>query len=170
MISRHRKHALPALLALLLIPSAFGRTEQSTNAQVFGEQYRAVAPAAADQTQVVYYRPASDVLKAPGANLYINGHFHTSLLPGGFTTFCLPPGPHLLGAYQNDAPLYRGKTEELYRVNLDAGKTYFVKVSEDGKGIPVSVERQEAEQSLRNAREQKQAISRAATPACKSSL
>jgi OOP family OmpA-OmpF porin len=170
MHSRFRNLALGGVLAVLLAPSALAQTEQASKPQVFGELYRTAPAAAPDQAQVIYFRPVSEAPKASGANVYIGGHFHTSLLPGGFTTFCLPPGPHLLGAYQHDAPLYRGKTEELYRVNLDAGKTYFVKVSEDGTGLPVSVEREEAEQSLRTIREQTHAISRASTPSCKSAL
>lgn len=168
---RYRKLALAVVLAGLLVPSlALAQTGQASKPQVFGEAYRAVPPAAPDQARVIYYRPASAAAKPTGANVYIGGHFHTSLLPGGFTTFCLPPGQHLLGAYQNEAPLYRGKTEELYRVSLEAGKTYFVKVSEDAKGQPVSVGREEAERSLSGAREQTHAISRAEAPVCKSSL
>lgn len=170
MHSRFKKFTLASLLAVLLVPSAFASTEQAIKPQVFGALYTKVPSAAPDQAQVIYYRPAYDAPHTSGANVYIGGHFHTSLLPGGFTAFCLQPGSHQLGAYQNDAPLYRGKTEELYRVNLDAGKTYFVKVSQDGTGKPVSVERGEAEQDLRTARKQTHAISRASTLACKSSL
>lgn len=166
----NRQLIMVSVLAVLLIPTAYAQSEESPRPQIFGEEYRSVAPAAPDQAQVIYYRPVSESPKNAGANVYIGGHFHTSLLPGGFTTFCLPPGAHLLSAYQNDAPLYRGKTQELYRINLDAGKTYFVKVSEDGSGLPVSVAREEAEQNLRTAREQIHAISRAGTPSCKSSF
>ncbi|MCC3264176.1 hypothetical protein LLE87_39050, partial [Paenibacillus polymyxa] len=78
---------------------------------------------------------------------------------GGFTAFCLAPGKHLMGAYQHDAPLYLGKREELYRVQLEAGKTYFVNVSGDGSGIPVSVDRAAAAKGLQSARRQIHAIS-----------
>lgn len=167
MYSLYRNIALAVLLAILLIPFALGQTEQESRFQVFGERYRPAPAAAADQAQVIYYRSSSEAQKAPGANVYINGHFHTSLLPGGFTQFCLPPGQHTLGAFQNDAPLYHGKTQVLYRVQLEAGKTYFVKATDDGNGSPVSAERIEAEQALQHAREQTHAISRAAIQTCK---
>jgi len=154
------------LLGVLFIPTAFAKTEVPPGFQVFGDTYQAVPAAAADQAQVVYYRSGVHA-KTSGANVYIDGHFHTSLLPGGFTTFCLPPGAHMLGAYQHDAPLYRGKREELYQVQLEAGKTYFVKVADDGTGVPVSVDRVEAEKGLQNARKQIHTISRATTQQCK---
>lgn len=166
MYPRCRNTTLAMLLGMLLIPMAFAKTQAPAGLQVFGESYQAVPAAAADQAQVVYYR-SGEHAKTSGANVYIDGHFHTSLLPGGFTTFCLPPGGHMLGAYQHDAPLYRGKREELYRVQLEAGKTYFVKVADDGTGSPVSVDRVEAEKGLQHARKQIHAISRAATQQCK---
>ncbi|MFU5484801.1 DUF2846 domain-containing protein [Pseudomonas aeruginosa] len=165
MYSKCRNTTLAMLVCMLLMPTAFANMEAPAGLKVFGEPYQAIPPAAADQAQVVYYRPGAQA-KAPGANVYINGHFHTSLLPGGFSAFCLPPGSHMLGAYQQDAPLYRGKREELYRVQLEAGKTYFVKVADDGTGTPISVDRVEAEKGLQNARKQIHAISRAATQKC----
>ncbi|WP_324709989.1 DUF2846 domain-containing protein [Pseudomonas citronellolis] len=160
--------ALAVFMGMLLVPFACARQETPSEFQVFGEHYRPVPSAAPDQAQIVYYRSAAQTQKPAGANVYINGHFHTSLLPGGFTAFCLAPGNHLMGAYLHDAPLYLGKREELYRVQLEAGKTYFVKVSDDGSGTPVSVERAEAEAGLQSTRQQIHAISRASTEQCKS--
>lgn len=166
---RYWKSSLHCTLTVLLLSSPVIHAAPTVNAQVFGDPYTEFLPAAPDQAHVIYFRPALESTQAAGANLYIDGRFHTTLLPGGYTSFCLPPGYHLLGAYQNDAPFYKGKTEELYRVNLEAGKTYFVKVSENGTGVPVSVERDEAEQSLKNTYEQIHVISRANTPTCHSS-
>lgn len=159
-----------ALAALLLsgLPCAFAQTSEATPSPTFGAPYHPAPTAAADQAQVIYYRPMVQQEKPVGANVYLDGHFHASLLPGSYTQFCLPAGQYILGAYQNDAPLYRGKSEELFRTQLDAGKTYFMKVTEDGHGAPVSVERPEAEQALLGAREQSYTLSRAATAPCKS--
>ncbi len=167
MYSRCRNTIFAVLPGMLLAPTAFGMTDSPAPFQIFGESYQAVPNAAPDQAQVVYYRAGTEPVNTSGANVYIDGHFHTSLLPNGFTTFCLPPGSHMLGAYQHDAPLYRGKREELYRVQLEAGKTYFVKVADNGTGTPISVNRVEAEQSLQNARKQIHTISRASTQQCK---
>lgn len=168
MYCKNIKVVLTVLLSLLLVPKVFGQTpQQMPKLMVFGEQYHALPVSLPDRARVVYYRVGSGEQKLPGANVYINGHYHTSLLPGGFSTFCLAPGENTLGAYQNDAPLYRGKTEELYRVKLEAGKTYFIKVSDSGESAPVSVTRAEAERELTYTREQKHAVSRTTVLACK---
>ncbi|VXD01318.1 conserved exported hypothetical protein [Enterobacterales bacterium 8AC] len=168
MYCKNIKVILTVLLSLALAPNVFSQTVQhAPKLTVFGEQYHALPATASDKARVTYYRAALGGQRLSGANVYVDGHYHTSLLPGGFTTFCLVPGEHTLGAYQHDAPLYRGKTEELYRVKLEAGKTYFIKVSDDGKSAPVSVTRAEAEQELKYTREQKHAVSRAAVLTCK---
>ncbi|MBL5829177.1 hypothetical protein [Serratia fonticola] len=168
MYCKNIKVVLTVLLSLLLAPKVFSQTpQQIPKLMVFGEQYHALPASLPDRARVVYYRAGFKEQKLSGANVYINGHYHTSLLPGGFSTFCLASGEYTLGAYQNDAPLYRGKTEGLYRVKLEAGKTYFIKVSDSGESAPVSVTRAEAEQELKYIREQRHAVSRAAFLACK---
>ena len=161
------------VLAQASQPAPQGRVDTSLSVgqagqqagRVFGAVYAPVGQAAADQVQVIYYRQqVSGGAPRPAANVYIDGHYQTSLLPNGYTTFCVKPGMHILGAYQNDAPQYRGKTQDVYQADLKAGNTYFLKVSEDGKsGAPVAVPRQQAEQELQGAHAQVHALSRAAT-------
>ncbi|WP_052767902.1 hypothetical protein [Enterobacter cloacae] len=103
-----------------------------------------------------------------GANVYIDGRFHSTLQAGGFTVFCLIPGNHTLGAYQHEAPLYEGKTEELYRVKMEAGKTYFIKVAENGRAAPIPVMRNTAENALKGTHLQKHTLSRAPILNCTS--
>lgn len=141
--------------------------------RVFGAVYAPAGQVAADRVQVIYYRQqVGGGAPRPAANVYIDGHYQTSLLPNGYTTFCVKPGVHTLGAYQNDAPQYRGKTQDIYRADLKAGTTYFLKVSEDGtSGAPVAVPRPQAEQELQGAHAQVHALSRAATTeACRVTL
>ncbi|KWB64002.1 hypothetical protein WL37_20555, partial [Burkholderia ubonensis] len=70
---------------------------------------------------------------------------------------------HTLGAYQNDAPTYRGKTTDRFSANLQGGKTYFLKVQEGGNGAPQALSREQAERELAGARRQVHALSRAST-------
>ncbi|KVQ03683.1 OmpA family protein [Burkholderia ubonensis] len=130
--------------------------------KVFGMTYAPVGQIAADQVQIVYYR-AQAMGNGKAANVYVDGHYQTSLLPNGYTTFCVQPGTHTLGAYLNDAPAYRGKTTNLFEANLKAGATYFLKAQEGGNGAPVAVSREQAERELQGARAQVHALSRAAT-------
>ncbi|MGU7816116.1 OmpA family protein [Burkholderia sp. AW49-1] len=130
--------------------------------KTFGMSYAPVGQVASNQVQVVYYR-AQTAGNAKAANVYVDGHFQTALLPNGYTSFCVAPGNHTIGAYLNDAPEYRGKTQNLFEANLKGGATYFLKVQEGGNGAPVAVSREQAERELQGARAQVHALSRAAT-------
>ncbi|MFD4840400.1 OmpA family protein [Achromobacter sp. NPDC058515] len=137
--------------------------EARTSMAAFGQNYVPVTPATSEQAQLVYFRDGAAGQDAPGANVYIDGEYHTTLLPGGFTVICLAPGDHTLGAFENDAPLYRGKTDLIYRATVTAGDTYFVAAGRGKEGAPVPVSRADAERGLVNAREQIHVVSRAST-------
>lgn len=149
-----------AALCTMPLAQAEQQEYRSGAIQTFGTPYSAVAPVSDGQAQVVYYRAATSQL--PGsANVYVDREFHTSLLPGGYSTFCVVPGSRTLGAYIGDAPTYKGKTTDLYSANLEGGKTYFLKVRDNGSGAPQAVTRAEAERELAGSRAQVQALSRA---------
>ncbi|KTC44557.1 hypothetical protein AO262_32355 [Pseudomonas fluorescens ABAC62] len=140
-----------------------GSTSQVLAVQAFGEPYTPVGAVAEHQAQVVYYRAATGAAQPGAAHVYIDREFHTGLLPGGFTAFCVAPGPHALGAYTNDAPAYRGKTTDVYTTDLKGGKTYFLKVGEGPGTAPLAVKRADAERELASTRRQVQALSRASS-------
>lgn len=129
----------------------------------FGNLYSQVAPVPESQVQVVYYRLTNSVASKGAANVYVDREFHAALLPGGFSAFCVAPGQHILGAYVNDAPLYKGKTTDVFSAKLEGGKTYFLRVREDGNGAPQPVARTDAERELSGTHQQIQALSRAST-------
>ncbi|WP_164486744.1 OmpA family protein [Pseudomonas chlororaphis] len=129
--------------------------------RVFYAAYVGVPPVAVDQAQVVYYRNKEGLQRSGAAHVYIDREFHTGLLPGGFTSFCLAPGSHTLGAYLDDAPSYKGKHTDLYLANLEGGRTYYLKVREDGNTFPMPIKREEAERELQATRSQMHALSRA---------
>ncbi|QHC89751.1 OmpA family protein [Pseudomonas chlororaphis] len=125
--------------------------------------YQPVPPVAADQAQVVYYRSAQGTQRQGGAHVYIDREFHTSLLSGGYSAFCVVPGTHVLGAYLGDEPLYPGKSRDLFQATLQGGETYFLQVREDGTTLPLAVERDQAEAYLKAAHAQRHVLSRAST-------
>lgn len=134
---------------------------QASSPQAFARHYQPVAPIAGQQARVVYYRLDTPGTAAGAAHLYVGQQLHASLLPGGYSVFCLAPGRHVLGAYLDDAPFYAGKHSELFAAELKAGRTYFVKVREHGGNAPIGVARSEAERELVGHREQVHVISRA---------
>lgn len=152
-----------AVFAAALCATSFASAEQfqAKPGQVFGSTYSPVAPVSDGQAQVVYYRTSGVGQQKGAAHVYVDSEFHTGLLPGGYSTFCVVPGSRTLGAYLNDAPSYKGKNVDLYSANLEGGKTYFLRVQENGSGAPQAVTREEAERELMGSRSQVQALSRA---------
>lgn len=152
-----------AMFAAALCAASFASAQplQANPAQVFGATYNPVAPVADGQAQVVYYRTSGMGQQKGAAHVYVDSEFHTGLLPGGYSAFCVAAGSHTLGAYLNDAPTYAGKNVDLYSANLEGGKTYFLRVQENGNGAPQAVTREDAERELAGSRSQVQALSRA---------
>ncbi|PBJ25707.1 Outer membrane protein A precursor [Pseudomonas sp. ACN8] len=156
-----------ALLSVALASAQFATAEEfksgTVSDKVFGTQYAPVAPVADRQVQVVYYRANAMGTQQGAAHVYVDREFHAGLLPGGYSAFCVAPGNHSLGAYLKDAPQYKGKSTDVFSASLDGGKTYFLRVREDGHGAPQPVARVEAERELAGMRKQIQALSRAST-------
>lgn len=129
-------------------------------AETFGRSYQPVAAVNSSQSQIVFYRDAD--AHAGSAHVYVDGEFQSALLPNGFTVFCVKPGSHSLSAYVKDAPAYAGKSAQSFRGNLEAGRTYFVKLG-DESGMPMAVTRADAEKALQSMRQQTHMLSRAST-------
>ncbi|ROM53282.1 hypothetical protein BK648_06920 [Pseudomonas poae] len=160
----------PRLLAAALVGAGVFTLNASAaiSEKAFGPQYEPVAAISPSQAQVVYYREVANNQRPDAAHIYIDGEFHTGLLPGGYTRFCVAPGRHTLNAVMGDAPLYRGKTELKSIAKLEGGKTYFLRVLSDGSNMSSGgVSRKEAEKQLSHTRLQVHALSRAsAIQAC----
>lgn len=129
--------------------------------QLFAEKFDVTLPVVSELSQVIYYREHSARPMPAGANVYVDGEFHTTLLPGGFSAFCLRPGVHRLGAYFGEKALYPGKTSYQFEATLGGGKTYFLRVSEEGAIQPQPVRRGEAEARLKSIFRQSHMLSRA---------
>lgn len=128
----------------------------------FGREFVAPEGVNGRMAQVVYYRGGAQSSASGGANVYIDGEFHASLLPNGFTVFCLAAGAHDLVAVQNDAPHYAGK-DMAQGAMFNGGQTYFYRYDEAQGATPVEVVRAEAERQLLAARAQVHLVSRASS-------
>lgn len=82
------------------------------------------------QTRVIFYRPTTQ--KQPGAaTVYVNGRYHTSLIPGGYAELCMPPNKAEVGVRTvkvGDRP--KDGLDTITALNLIAGQTTFVRVRE----------------------------------------
>ncbi|MBP5949295.1 OmpA family protein [Pseudomonas sp. P42] len=158
-----RKQTAALLSVALLASPVLAAPAGTVPGKVFDAAYVSVPPIGDDQAQVVYYRLQAGVQRQGSAHVYVDREFHTGLLPGGYSTFCLAPGSHTLGAYLDDTPDYKGKRSDLYQASLQGGKTYYLRVREDGNTFPQPVKREEAERELVTSRMQAHTLSRAAS-------
>jgi OOP family OmpA-OmpF porin len=148
-----------ALLGALFFSTAPFALAQTSN--VFGEHYTPVPAVSSEQARIVYYRTGAPGQKAPGTNVYVDGEYHGTLLPGGYTTFCVAPGTHGLGNFQQDSPRYAGKRNRIEGI-VEGGRTYFMKVRDNpANHAPEAVHRDYAERDLAGAKKQIQTLSRA---------
>ncbi|WP_313400138.1 OmpA family protein [Stenotrophomonas sp.] len=148
---------LAGLICLCMLSSALPAQPQD---RTLGASFSELQRVGADQAQVVYYRDK----QADGrsiASIYLDKQFVTALRPGGHASFCVAAGSHLLGAYMDDAPRYEGKNEELYQAGFSGGKTYYMKVREQGGNEPLPVGKEQARLELEGSRQQVHLLSRA---------
>ncbi|MDI6958271.1 hypothetical protein [Pantoea sp. Pa-EAmG] len=130
---------------------------------LFAEKYHPAPPVVQEMSHVVYYRPApaERAAKQVGINVYVDGEFQSSLLPGGYTRFCLSPGKHTLGARAAAGSQYPGKVTERYSAELKPGYTYFLRASDSDEALPQTVQRSEAERQLQGLKRQIHLLNRA---------
>jgi len=151
---------------LLGVLGSFGAWAQTPTVAIetFGEVYARPAAAASNQAKILIYRAQAMTPQSP-ANIYLNGQYHTSLLKGGFTEFCLEPGRAALNVVIDDANRqHTGKLELGQNYEMPSGRTLFMRVREMAPGKPQLqyVTSGEAEAEMASARRQIHTVSRAA--------
>jgi OOP family OmpA-OmpF porin len=151
-----------SLLALALAGVGAFTLQANAAKEIFGNPYQPVQAVEKTQAQIVYYRTVEQTGNG-AANVYVDNEFQTALMPGGYSAFCVAPGQHMLASYMNDAPLYQGKVDKQFAATLEGGRTYFIRVDSSVNGRPDLKMRAEAENELRNTRQQTHVLSRASS-------
>lgn len=152
-------------LSLVALSQVSMAQQASTRVSIesFGESYASALLAPVTQTRVFVYRIPQAHSPLP-VNIYLNGHYHASLLKGGFTEFCTDPGNITIKAALDDASRqHLSKQDGGQRLHMQTGQTLFLKVDESGSSnisvIPMPASQANAE--LANTRRQIHTISRA---------
>ena len=96
-------------------------TASAVNIEAYGELFASSKPVSSQLSKVFFYRPTS-VLAPQPVNIYLDGHYHTSLLRGGFAETCIVPGAMAVQSVLDDASRqHTGKQEAGQRIQFDAG-------------------------------------------------
>ncbi|MGV0960183.1 MAG: OmpA family protein [Limnohabitans sp.] len=131
--------------------------------EAYGELFTSTKPVSAQLSKVFFYRPAAVWAPQP-VNIYLDGRYHTSLLRGGFSETCMLPGTVAVQAVLDDASRqHQGKQEAGQRMQLDAGKTIYLRLQESAYAPPglQVVNAAAAQMELKNIRRQIHTVSRA---------
>jgi OOP family OmpA-OmpF porin len=114
------------------------------------------------QSRIVVYRNSNNQ-QLPGATgVFIQGQYHTSLVPGGYSQLCLPPGQFEVGARQfRVGQNARDSYDSVTAVALPPAQTQYLSVEESsGRPVMKPVTAAQALQELGATRLQMHTISR----------
>jgi OmpA-OmpF porin, OOP family len=129
----------------------------------FGQKY-AQAPQVVDsQSRMVFYRTRQSSSVPGAASVYVNGAYHASIIPGGYSQLCMPPGSVELGLKSVEVGTNVKDNLDTITVIRNAGaQTQFFRVQEAGRARQVlqPVQAAEALREIEGAREQTHTISR----------
>jgi OOP family OmpA-OmpF porin len=159
-MSAVKRHIFCFMLLAPCLPAASASTIESSK---FGEPYSKHQPVTQQLSQVIFYRPLAEVTANGGATVYIDGKMHTSLLPGGYTSFCVPPGIHSLGVRLSRFLPAAGEERALFLTTMKPGRTYFLRVDEQAllEQPPEPVRVLPGEKEMQHTRRQAHLLSRA---------
>lgn len=122
-------------------------------------------PVAAGQSRIIFYRPLQTTLTG-AASVYINGRYHASLVPGGYSPICIKTGPVELGVRHMDVKARPNKDgfDSITELKTISGQNQYIRVNNQGAKaivlVPVTPEK--AFQELPPTRLQVHTISRVA--------
>jgi OmpA-OmpF porin, OOP family len=138
-------------------------SSSAVNIEAYGDLFASTKPVSAQLSKVFLYRSTS-VLAPQPVNIYLDGHYHTSLLRGGFSETCVLPGNLAVQSVLDDAGrLHLGKQEAGQRIQFDAGKTIYLRIQESAYAPPMlqAVNVTAAQKELASIRRQIHTVSRA---------
>lgn len=156
--------------ALVLCALSLSHTAQAQNPiqrssiQALADKYDLPnTPVIATQSRLVFYRPLETAV-AGAASIYINGRYHASLVPGGYSPICLTAGSVELGVRHMDVNSRPNKDgfDSVTRLQTGHGQNQYIRVNHQGgkAALLASVTPEQALQELPSTRLQVHTISR----------
>jgi len=139
-----------------------GQDGPNARIEVLGAAFEPLGAVAAHQSRLVLYRQPSQQ-SLPGVTAaFIEGQYHTSLVPGGFTALCLAPGQLEVGARQSWVGRQaRDLYDALTQLELLPGQTHYMSVHVDaGRALFKPVSSAQALQEMASTRAQMHTVSR----------
>jgi OOP family OmpA-OmpF porin len=154
-------------MAIQGMSAAQTSSEPEIFGQPLGDAFKAPAQVQATQTRLVVYRPQASVSTTGVVRVYVNGSYHTALMPTSYSTLCLAPGPVKVDVRQvrrNNPQTDLANSDADAQVQLDGSKTVYlsVRMREGARYALEAVDSAVATQELKTTREQIHAQTRVA--------
>jgi OmpA-OmpF porin, OOP family len=154
-----------AFLGLVLGVGAWAQAPNVQYSQIepFGQVFAQASRVVDQQTRMIFYRARQTNAVEGAASIYVNGAYHASLIPGGYSTLCMPAGAVELGL--KSVEVGRTVKEDLDTITViraAGGQDQYFRVKEVGRGRQMlqPVAMKEALTELSGTREQIHTISR----------
>lgn len=152
---------MAGLLVLCAASTLWAQSGTDVRIEAFGEPFTRAEAAPQSQARVFVYRNPAAVAPAP-VNIYLNGSFHTSLLRGGYTEFCVSPGTLAVQSALDDAGRqHLGKREPGQRLSFGAGQVQYLRVQDGAVPTLQAMTPSQAQAELAQTRKQIHVVSRA---------
>lgn len=153
---------LPVLAAQAQVSIQTNQAGLNSKIEVLGDLYSLSKAVGEDQGRIVVYRTSATANLKGATSVFINGQYHTSLIPNGYSFLCLKPGEIQLGARQFEVGgTAKDRYDTLTVTGLEKGTTQFLTVAEDaGRPVLKPVSSAQALGELNDSRLQKHTVSR----------
>jgi len=157
------------LVASLMLCLSLGAVAQNyytgpnSPIHTFGQKFAQAAQVVDSQTRMVFYRTRQSSSVPGAASIYVNGAYHASIIPGGYSELCMPPGSVELGLKSVEVGTnVKDNLDTITVIRNASAQTQFFRVQEAGRGRQVlqPVQATEALREIDGAREQTHTISR----------
>lgn len=104
--------------------------------EVLGSTWRKLGAVGADQSRILVYRPEAGLLSG-ATSVFVNGQYHTSLVPGAYSHLCYAPGDLEVGARQMKAGSQpKDLMDSITALSLRPAQTHYLRVVEqDGRPV-----------------------------------
>lgn len=148
-------------------PSYIETQQAGVNAriEVLGQAFTPPYPIGDDQSRIMLYRPEESSLSG-ATSVFVDGRYHTSLVPGAWSALCYRSGAVQIGARQmtvGSRP--KDLADSITALQLQGGQTHYLRVQEDqGRPVMWPVPAAQADQEMRLLKEQVHTISRVTQP------
>ncbi len=131
----------------------------------FGKTFAPSGDVLDQQSRMVFYRTRQSSSVPGAASVYVNGAYHASIIPGGYSELCMTPGNIELGLKSVEVGTnVKENLDTITAIRTSAAQTLFLRVQDTGRGRQVlqPVPAAQALREIEGAREQTHTISRVA--------